>query len=176
MNRRTSLGVATAALYVTTIWLANYLIQHYGFVSVGFGLMAPAGVYAAGLALGLRDVTQRLLGRTAVIGCILTGAALSYTISPAFATASAIAFLLSEAADFAVYSPLEKRTFIGAMLASNIVGAAVDSVLFLWIAFGSLAFFWGQFLGKMWITLLTIAAIALILSALRQHKGRPVVV
>lgn len=165
------LGALASVLYVATIWFANYLIEHYGFVSVGFGLAAPAGVYAAGLALTLRDVTQRLVGRKAVILCIIAGAALSYTISPAFATASAIAFLVSEACDFAVYTPLSQRTFLGAILASNVVGAVIDSLLFLWIAFGSLAFFWGQFIGKMWVTVVSVVLIAVICGVYRKVGG-----
>ena len=41
-------------------------------VVVGFGLMAPAGVYCAGLAFTLRDLIQERLGRRAVIIGILT--------------------------------------------------------------------------------------------------------
>src|SRR3954471_18157245 len=100
------IGLVAAVGYIATIFLANWLIQHVGPVSVGFGLVAPAGVYAAGLALTLRDVTQRLLGRHITVLCILLGAGLSYTISPAFATASAVAFLVSEFLDFSVYTPL----------------------------------------------------------------------
>jgi hypothetical protein len=35
---------------------------------------------------------------------------------------------------------------------SNTVGLLIDSWLFLTIAFGSLAFFWGQVVGKAWMT------------------------
>jgi uncharacterized PurR-regulated membrane protein YhhQ (DUF165 family) len=38
-----------------------------------------------------------------------------------------------------------------AVLASGLVGAAVDSVLFLWLAFGSLDHLAGQLVGKMWM-------------------------
>jgi hypothetical protein len=53
-----------------------------GPVPVGFGLMAPAGVYAAGVAFTLRDVVQRALGRHAAVLAILAGAGASYLISP----------------------------------------------------------------------------------------------
>jgi len=162
------LGVAALVAYVATVWLANYAVQHYGIVSVGFGLVAPAGVYLAGLALGLRDAVQRQLGRPAVIAAILLGAALSWFISPTLATASAAAFLCSEFADFAIYTPLEGRSLIGAVALSNTVGAAIDSALFLWLAFGSLAFFWGQFVAKSYMTLLAVAVVAL--WRVRQHR------
>jgi len=36
--------------------------------------------------------------------------------------ASAVAFLLSELADFAVYTPLQSRSLCGAVLASSLIG------------------------------------------------------
>ena len=50
-------------LYVATIFAANWAIAAFGVVPVGFGLMAPAGVYFAGLAFTFRDLTQEKLGR-----------------------------------------------------------------------------------------------------------------
>jgi hypothetical protein len=58
---RKALGALCAAAYIATIWLANYLVSHYGIVDVGFGLMAPAAVYAVGVAFTMRDFTQDLL-------------------------------------------------------------------------------------------------------------------
>ena len=49
-------------LYIATIFAANWAIATFGVVPVGFGLMAPAGVYFAGLAFTLRDLTQERLG------------------------------------------------------------------------------------------------------------------
>jgi queuosine precursor transporter len=167
MNRR--IGLVSLGLYVATIWLANWAVNHYGIVSVGFGLVAPAGVYFAGLALTLRDVTQKTLGKAAVVAAILLGAGLSYLIGggatipgghASIAVASGIAFLFSEFCDFAVYTPLAERRWLAAVLASNTVGALVDSLLFLWLAFGSVAFWKGQFVGKMTMTLVAVAALA----------------
>jgi hypothetical protein len=88
---------------------------------------------------------------------------LSYFVSPAFvAAASAAAFLSSELADFAVYTPLERRSWLGAVALSNTVGLVIDSVLFLWIAFGSLEFLPGQVVGKAWMTLLALGLLAVI--------------
>lgn len=162
------LGILAALLFVATVYAANWAIQTYGLVPVGFGLVAPAGVYFVGLAFTLRDAVSRRLGRMAVIACIVAGAALSWLIAPAFAVASGVAFLISEAADMAVYEPLRDRGWLPAVVASNLVGAALDSVIFLWLAFGSLAFFWGQFIGKGWMTL---AAAAVLLG---WQRTRPV--
>ena len=143
--------------YVAVIVLANWAISQFGFVPVGFGLVAPAGVYFAGLAFTLRDLVQEQLGRTWTVVAILAGAAVSAVISPQFALASGIAFLLSELADFAVYTPLRSRNWLAAVALSNTVGLIADSALFLLLAFGSLEFLAGQVVGKLWMTVLAVA-------------------
>ncbi len=70
--------------------------------------------------------------------------------------ASAVAFLLSEAADLAVYTPLQRRGLVAAVAASSLVGLVVDSLVFLQLAFGSLDFLAGQVIGKLWMVLLTL--------------------
>ena len=165
------IGIVSAVLFVGTVWAANYAVKHWGVVSVGFGLSAPAGVYFAGLAFTLRDIVHRALGRLAVVACILMGAVLSLLIEAdatipgglvSIATASAIAFLLSESADMAVYEPIRERGWVPAVIASNVAGILVDSALFLWLAFGSMSFFWGQVVGKSWMTLAALPIVYLL--------------
>lgn len=167
------LGIIAAAAFIATVWFANWLLARYGVVPIGFGLSAPAGVFAVGIAFTLRDIVHRTLGRAVVVGCIIAGCVLAYFIEAnatipgghlAIAAASALAFLFSETADLAVYSPLEERTFVGAVAASNTVGAVVDSALFLWLAFGSLAFIDGQIVGKL---LMTAAALPFVIGVRR---------
>jgi len=168
MSQRT-LGIITLIGYILTIFAANLAITALGIVPVGFGLMAPAGVYFAGLAFSLRDALQETLGRRWVIAAILIGALVSAGLSAQLALASGLAFLVSELADFMVYTPLRQRSWLGAVVASNTVGAIVDSALFLWLAFGSLEFLAGQIVGKLWMTAL---AVGLIL-AWRRLAARP---
>lgn len=144
-------------LYILTIVAANWAIVTFGLVPVGFGLMAPAGVFFAGLAFTLRDFTQDTLGKRWAIAAILLGAALSALLSPALAVASGTAFLVSELLDFAVYTPLRARSWLGAVALSNTAGLVVDSVLFLWLAFGSMDFLPGQIVGKAEMTILAVA-------------------
>jgi hypothetical protein len=119
--------------------------------------MAPSGVLMVGLALVLRDLVQRRLGRGVGLMAIIAGAALSGAIAPPqLVIASTTAFFLSELADFAVYTPLQARGLVVAVLASSIVGLIADSVLFLWLAFGSLEFLAGQIVGKAWMVLLAL--------------------
>lgn len=157
---RRTLGFVAAAALVGTVVAANLAIVRWGFVPVGFGLVAPAGVYFAGLAFGLRDVVHDTLGRRAVLACIVAGGIVSAGFSPVFALASATAFVLSELADFAVYEPLRQRQWLAAAGASNVVGAVVDSVLFLWLAFGSLDHLAGQVVGKLWMGAVGVVLVA----------------
>jgi len=82
--------------------------------------------------------------------------------------ASTVAFLLSELIDLGVYTPLQKRGLVLAVAASSIVGLVVDSVVFLWLAFGSLDYLSGQVIGKTWMVLLALPIVAL----LRRRDAR----
>jgi len=150
--------------------LANWMIGNMGtvcvpdgpcLIPVAPGVMAPSGVLMIGLALVLRDLVQRRLGLAWVSAAILAGAALSGIVAPpALVVASATAFLVSEFADLAVYTPLQRRRLILAVLASGMVGLVVDSVVFLWLAFGSLDFLLGQVVGKAWMVVISLPFIA----------------
>jgi len=165
LNKRRNIeGRIFLVLFCLTVPVANWMIGHVGtvcrakgpcLVPVAPGILAPSGVLMIGAALVLRDLVQRRLGIPFGIGAILVGAALSAAIAPpALVAASAIAFLLSELADFAVYTPLARRRLVLAVIASSLVGLVVDSIVFLWLAFGSLQFLEGQVIGKAWMVLL----------------------
>ena len=169
-TRRRDEGIVFVALFALTIPAANWLIGHAGtvcqpagpcLIPVAPGVLAPSGVMMAGAALVLRDLVQRRLGAAASSLAILAGAILSASLAPpALVVASAAAFLLSEFADLAVYTPLVRRGLIVAVVASSVVGLVVDSVVFLWLAFGSLDFLLGQIVGKAWMVLLSIPFVA----------------
>ncbi|HVI13009.1 MAG TPA: VUT family protein [Pseudolabrys sp.] len=167
MDRRQNIeGYIFLVLFCLTIPAANWLIGHAGtvcvpngpcLVPVAPGIMAPSGVLMIGLALVLRDLVQRRLGVEFGIGAIIVGAAISAGLAPpSLVVASAAAFLLSEFADFAVYTPLARRRLVVAVFTSSVVGLVVDSIVFLWLAFGSLEFLTGQIIGKLWMVLLAI--------------------
>jgi hypothetical protein len=134
---RTVLRLTAFGVYLGCIVGANWALEQWGFVPL-FGadsIVVPAGVYFAGLALVARDALREVATRTEVGLAIVAGAALSYAIEPAFAVASGVAFLVSEFADAAVYEPLRERHWVSGVWASQLVGSAIDSVLFLSIAF-----------------------------------------
>lgn len=76
--------------YIGTILGANWALATFGLVPVGFGLMAPAGVFFAGLAFTCRDLLHEAGGRRWVAAAILIGAGLSALVSPARPRNSAI--------------------------------------------------------------------------------------
>lgn len=171
MNTR-PIGFAALAAFLLCIPFANWLIGNVGTVCVPNGpclvpvlpgVMAPSGVLAAGAALVLRDVVQRCLGAGWGLGAIVVGSALSAILAPpALVAASALAFLLSEVVDFAVYTPLQRRRLLLAVVLSSGVGLIVDSVVFLQLAFGSLDFLAGQVVGKAWAVLFSVPLIRLL--------------
>ena len=158
--------------YIGSIFMANWFIQNVGtqytpggphVIPVGFGLEAPSGVLWVGVALVARDLVQQFFGSRVAIAAMIIGAALSYFVAPSLALASAAAFLLSETADFLVYTPLMRRDkFILAVFLSGTVGLVIDSIVFLALAFGSLEFLAGQVVGKLWVTIAGAAVLWLI--------------
>lgn len=165
LNRRTE-GFLYLAAFIACIPVANWMIGNVGttcvpngpcLISVAPGVMAPSGVLMIGLALVLRDLVQRRLGRSWSLAAIALGAIISGAIAPpSLVIASTAAFFFSEMADFLVYTPLQSRRFITAVVASSVAGLVVDSILFLWLAFGSLEFLWGQLIGKSWMVLASL--------------------
>lgn len=175
--RRQYEGLTFFALYIGAIVLANYFVLHIGttcvpdgpcLVPVWSGIMTPSGVLIAGLAFTFRDLVQRRLGLRWGVVAVLIGATLSLSLSADLALASAVAFLFAEFMDLVVYTPLQRRRLVLAVIASNLVGLTLDSILFLGIAFGSLALLQGQIIGKLWVTLAVIPFII----ALRRWDDR----
>ena len=162
-------GFVYLVLFILCIPSANWMIGNVGtycvpdgpcMIPVAPGLDAPSGVLMIGLALVLRDLVQRRLGKLWALVAIVAGAALSGLVaSSALVVASMAAFLFSELADFAVYTPLQRNRFITAVIASSMVGLVVDSMLFLYLAFGSLDYVFGQIIGKAWMVLCTVPII-----------------
>ncbi len=165
-------GSLFLAGFIACVPAANWLIGNLGttcvpdgpcLIPVAPGIMAPSGVVMIGLALVLRDLVQRRLGVGFAVVGILVGAAISILIAPpALVIASATAFLFSEIADLAVFTPLQKRGLVLAVFVSSIVGLVVDSLLFLCLAFGSFEFLAGQIIGKAWMVLFALPLVHLI--------------
>lgn len=167
--RRYYEGYAFLIAFTLCIPAANWLIGNVGtacmpngpcLIPVAPGIDAPSGVPMIGFALVLRDLVQRRLGFAWAVAAIVAGALLSALVAPpALVIASAAAFFISEVADLAVYTPLQRRRLLLAVFASSVVGLVVDSAVFLYLAFGSLDYLAGQVIGKAWMVLLALPCI-----------------
>lgn len=162
MNRKRVSCAAAAAGFLFCILAANFVTSRLGLVPVGFGLVATAGTYFAGLTFVLRDALQDLAGKRWTLALIGAGALLSFLVAdPLIAAASAAAFGLAELADLAIYSPLRRRGYVRAAVASNVAGALVDTVVFLSIAgIPVAAALPGQMVGKLAVTAAVVLAVA----------------
>jgi uncharacterized PurR-regulated membrane protein YhhQ (DUF165 family) len=147
-----ALSCVSVGLVVLANWLASRFVIHVPLTPY----LAPAGVFCIGGVLVLRDWLQqigglgRTMGLTYAAGLLswLVGDLAGWTSLQKIAVASVIAFTVSETIEALVFTPIRKRNLTVGVGLSATVGNAVDSWLFLTLAFSSTAFFWGQFWGK----------------------------
>jgi queuosine precursor transporter len=160
-----------AAGYVGLVVLANWLASAYVVRVPLTPYSAPAGVFAIGGILVLRDWLQQLHGLWRTMPLVYAAGLLSWGIGDLagwtslekIAVASVIAFTISETVEAIVFTPLRNRSLTLGVALSATVGVALDSWVFLSLAFGSLAFFRGQFFGK-----LEMVALGTLLTAARR--------
>jgi queuosine precursor transporter len=169
---RARLFALLAICYVGLVVLANWLASRFTItVPLTGGLIAPAGVLCIGAVLVIRDWLQQLRGLAWGLALMLLAGAASYLAGIAFgwtalqriALASVAAFLLSETLEAAVFTPIRKRSLTVGVALSATIANAVDSYVFLAIAFNSQAYFWGNFWGK-----LEMIAVGVALTAARR--------
>ncbi|MBL6942515.1 MAG: VUT family protein [Rhodospirillales bacterium] len=120
------------ALYIALIVAVNYAFSVVPLVELPDGTMWPPVALAVGFIFVVRDFAQREIGHKVLLA-MLVGVVISYFMADPFvATASAAAFLVSELVDWAVYS-FTKRPLSQRILFSSLLGAPVDSAVFLGI-------------------------------------------
>ena len=169
MPRRPTVFAVLATAYLGLVILANWLASKYVVHVPLTDLLAPAGVFAIGGVLVLRDWLQQLAGLWWTMPLVYAAGLISWGIGDAagwtslekIAVASVVAFTVSETVEAVVFTPVRKRSLSLGVALSGTVGNVIDSWLFLTLAFSSTAFFWGQFWGKTEMiavgTLLTLA-------------------
>jgi queuosine precursor transporter len=125
-----------ASIYVLAMVTANLLVWWLG------PWFAPINSFILiGLDLTLRDVMHERFTRLQLVGVILVGGLITWLVNPAaaqIAIASATAFILAALADWATYSALRRHPWLVRSNGSNVIGAAVDSIIFPTLAFGAL--------------------------------------
>lgn len=121
-------------LKYTLAYVASILAVNIGFmvvpmVPIGSEMWAPMSLLVGAIFV-LRDFAQREVGHGVLIA-MLIGAVLSYWLaSPFVAVASVVAFMISETADWIVYS-VTKRPLRQRIVLSSLIGTPLDSAVFL---------------------------------------------
>ena len=124
MSYRYTLG------YIALIVLVNWGFTVVPLLEMPGGEMWPPMSLIVGLIFVARDYAQREIGHRVIIA-MLVAAALSYVMaSPFVAVASLAAFLISEFADWALYS-FTKKPFADRILWSSALATPIDSMVFL---------------------------------------------
>ncbi|MBT3306040.1 MAG: VUT family protein [Alphaproteobacteria bacterium] len=117
-------------LYIVLIVAVNYGFTVTPLVALPGGEKWPPLSLIVGFIFVARDFAQREIGHRVIIAMLLAGG-LSYVMADPFvAAASLAAFLISEFADWAVYS-FTGRPFAQRVLLSSALGTPLDSVIFL---------------------------------------------
>lgn len=125
----------TIAIYASAMTAANLSVAAFG------PAVTPINAFLLiGLDLALRDLLHTRLTQMQMAGLIVATGGLTYVLNPTagmIAIASASAFTAAALVDWAVFSKMTGSWFRRSN-ASNIAGAAVDSLVFPTIAFGAL--------------------------------------
>jgi len=120
------------ALYVIAIVAVNWM-----FTAIAPWATPLGDLYLANVVVGfifvLRDYAQREIGHYILFATAIAGVLTWFMVDPAIALASITAFILSESADWGVYSflrkPLTQRILISSMIA-----VPLDTLAFQYLA------------------------------------------
>ena len=120
--------------YIASILLVNWLFAPAQLVpSVTVWGTALGDLYLANLVVGLvfvlRDYAQREIGHKVLIATLIAGLITYSMVDPTIAVASITAFVLSEMADWAIYS-FTRRPLQSRILISSLVAVPLDTVVF----------------------------------------------
>jgi uncharacterized PurR-regulated membrane protein YhhQ (DUF165 family) len=119
-------------LYVVSIVAVNWLFIALAPWSTPLGDLYLANVIV-GFVFVLRDYAQRELGHYVLLATAVAGALTYFMVDPAIAIASITAFVLSEAADWAIYS-FTRRPLSERILVSSILAVPLDTLTFQYLA------------------------------------------
>jgi uncharacterized PurR-regulated membrane protein YhhQ (DUF165 family) len=120
------------ALYVASIVLVNWMFTAIAPWSTPLGDLYLANI-VVGFVFVLRDYAQREIGHSVLLATAVGGVATWFMVDPMIAVASITAFILSEAADWGVYSFL-RRPLSQRILISSLIAVPLDTLAFQYLA------------------------------------------
>lgn len=157
-------------LYILLIPLVNWAFSWTPLVALPDGGMWSPFSMVVGLILVVRDFAQREVGHYIFVP-LLIGVAISFAMAPPqIALASAAAFFVSEAVDWAMFT-FTKKPLSTRVLLSSLAGAPVDSIIYLTganMAFPGLFSWWT--LGTMIVSKLAGAYVVYRMLKKREQK------
>lgn len=120
------------ALYVAAIVAVNWM-----FTAIAPWPTPMGDLYLANVVVGfifvLRDYAQREVGHYILFATAAAGVLTWFMVDPAIAVASITAFILSETADWGVYSFL-RRPLSQRILVSSMIAVPLDTLAFQYLA------------------------------------------
>ena len=142
------IGSTALTLFLASIPFANWWLETHGMWHTRIG-MVPSAVWVVAFSFVLRDLAQITLGRSWAWAAIAVGTVASWWLaSPILAAASGMAFLWSESTDALIFTPLADRgRFVVGVAISGVAASAVDSAIFMRLAFHSWEW-WPLFIAK----------------------------
>lgn len=129
----------SVAIYIGLIVAVNWSFSFLPMIPLHGDAVLPSAAFLVGFVFVARDFAQREIGHWVIAAMLVAGVISYFMADPFVAVASVAAFLISEFADWAVYT-VTKRPFAQRILISSAVGTPLDSAVFLTIiGFGSIA-------------------------------------
>ena len=120
------------ALYVASIVLVNWMFMAIVPWSTPLGDLYLANI-VVGFVFVLRDYAQRETGHKILFATAAAGVLTWVMVDPAIAVASITAFILSETADWAIYS-FTRRPLSQRILYSSLIAVPLDTLAFQYLA------------------------------------------
>jgi queuosine precursor transporter len=120
--------------YIISILAVNWLFAPSQLVEgVTFWKTAWGDLFLANLVVGavfvLRDYAQREIGHRILVATLVAGVLTYFMVDPAIAVASLVAFVISETADWSVFS-FWKKSVQSRILVSSLIAVPLDTVVF----------------------------------------------
>ena len=120
------------ALYIVSIVLVNWMFTAIAPWSTPLGDLYLANI-VVGFVFVLRDYAQREIGHSVLAATAVGGVITWFMVDPVIAVASITAFILSESADWGVYSFL-RRPLSQRILISSLIAIPLDTLAFQYLA------------------------------------------